>query len=132
MLLYRFLALVIALWLPCLCSFLTILFRSFLKLFHTTCGLVSCSSLHVLARSLILTCVLAPFAMIFFRRCLSLKEVSGHVHHLLPIVGLSFGADFTDTIEWSEGVVDGSTSHLNRCLSCFFTEYILSSLSCLY
>ena len=128
----RFLALVIALWSPCLCSFLTILFRSFLKLFHTTCGLVSHLSLCILARSSILTCVSAPFAMIFFRRCSSLREVSGHVHHPLPMVGLSFGVIFTDTIEWSEGVVDGSTSHLNRCLSCLFTEYILSSLSCLY
>ena len=60
------------------------------------------------------------------------RDWRGQVQWLLPMLGMSFGAYFTVTIQWSVGVAVGPAFYPKMVCACFLIVYILSSLDCIH
>ena len=110
--------------------FFTIFWMSDLKSSHSVCGFVSSWFVSLCFKMFIFSWTRIPLFIIFSIRFMSLSALSGQVQQPFPISGASFGANLTDTIQWSIGVAVVPASHSNRVGACLLAAYILSSLEC--
>src|SRR6266849_6553349 len=95
-------------------SFLAIILMLALKSFHRICrfSCLCCMGMFMMASILVWVCM--PFLMILSIRASLLIVFSGQVHLPFPMIGVSLGANFTETIQWSVGIGDGPAFHSNR------------------
>ena len=79
---------------------------SFLNSLQRSCGLEADLSMLLDSRCSMSFCSLILHSFTASRRWLLLSEWRGHIHHPFPIKGVSVGAYFTFTSQWSVGTGD--------------------------
>ena len=109
--------------------FFAIFWMSSLKISHSVWGFVTFLVVSLLVSFSSSSWMVQPCLATFSISAGSDRDWRGQVQQPLSMLGMSFGAYFTVTIQWSVGIAVGLAFHPKMVCMCFLTVYIVFYLA---